>query len=176
MIINALRSFEAKYNITSFFRDLPALRDKTFTKKTIKHSFKNSGIWPVSFKKVKHKIKEYGKKSKKDTGLEFLEYGEEEVSSNSEVDDELDLVPDPQLEEEYQLPTLPPPALYTDCVFRFQELDSKIEAVLSSSPRRQYQSIRKSTDEFLMRGSLHELEVKNARAGQIATHKAKLNA
>jgi hypothetical protein len=36
--------------------------------------FQNSGIWPVSFKAVKKKLKKYGKKSKKNTGLAFLKY------------------------------------------------------------------------------------------------------
>jgi hypothetical protein len=83
--MNAIRSYEAEYNVQSFFRDLPALRAKTFTVRTIKHSFQNSAIWPVSFKAVKKKLKEYGKKSRKDTGLEIMEYGSE---SGSEGDKE----------------------------------------------------------------------------------------
>jgi hypothetical protein len=74
-IMNAIRSYEAEYNVQSFFRDLPKLREKTFTVCTIKHSFQNAGIWPVSFKAVKKKLKEYGKKKKRDTGLEHLEFG-----------------------------------------------------------------------------------------------------
>jgi hypothetical protein len=42
--------------------------------------FQNSGIWLVSFKAVKKKLKEYDKKSKKDTGLAFLKYGSESES------------------------------------------------------------------------------------------------
>jgi hypothetical protein len=38
----------------------------------IKHAFQNSVFWPVSFKAVKKKLKEYDKKSKKDTGLAFV--------------------------------------------------------------------------------------------------------
>jgi hypothetical protein len=95
-IMNAIYSFEAEYNIQSFFQDLPRLREKTFTKRTIKHSFKNAGIWPLSFQAVKKKLKEYGKKRKRDTGLEFLEYGSES-ESELETERELNLVPDPQL-------------------------------------------------------------------------------
>jgi hypothetical protein len=83
--MNAIRSYEAEYNIQSFFRDLPKLREKTFTVRTIKHSFQNAGIWPVSFKAVKKKLKEYGKKKKKDTGLEHLEFGSES-DSESEIE------------------------------------------------------------------------------------------
>ena len=60
----------------------------------------------MSFKAVKKKLKEYGKKKRRDTGLAFLEY-RSESGLESETKQELDLVPDPQLEEEYQLPHLP---------------------------------------------------------------------
>ena len=180
LIWNAIRSYKAEYNICLFFCDLPALREKTFTKRTIKHSFQKSGMWPVSFKQVKRKLKEYRKKNKKDTGLDFLEFSGELDSSDSD-DNKKDQsqdnpIADPQLEEEYYLPTLPPPLLYTDCVFQFQELDNKIEDILSSPTRHKYQVVYKTIDEFLMWGSLHEMEVKNARQGQINTHKAKLEA
>jgi hypothetical protein len=102
--MNAIRSFEPEYNVQSFLRDLPKIREKTFTMRTIKHSFQNAGVWPVSFKAVKKKLKEYGKKKKRDTGLAFLEYGSESESESeleSETERELDPVPDPQLKEEY---------------------------------------------------------------------------
>jgi hypothetical protein len=99
-IMNAIRSYEAEYNVQSFFRDLPALRTKTFTVRTIKHSFQNSGIWPVSFKAVKKKLKEYGKKSRKDTRLEILEYGSESGSEGDKEGEE-EPTPDPQLSTEY---------------------------------------------------------------------------
>jgi hypothetical protein len=173
-IMNAIRSYEAEYNVQSFFRDLPQLREKTFTKRTIKHSFQNAGIWPVSFRAVKKKLKEYGKKRKRDTGLEFLEYGS---ASDSDSETEPAPVPDPQLQEEYHLPSLPkPPSSYNECRLQLQELNDKITAVLSSPSRRKYETARDGTQEFLMRGSLHEMEVTQARAGQIATHKAKLSA
>jgi hypothetical protein len=113
-IINAIRSFEAEYCVQSFFRDLPKIREKTFTKRTIKHSFKNSGIWPLSWKAVKRKLKEYGKKKKRDTGLEFLEYGSDSSLSTLESE-QLEPQPDPQLEEEYQLPLLKPLSSYHEC-------------------------------------------------------------
>ena len=69
--MNAIRSHEAEYNVQSFFRGLPKIRERTFTTRTIKHSFQNAGMWPVSFKAVQKKLKEYEKK--KDAGLEFLD-------------------------------------------------------------------------------------------------------
>jgi hypothetical protein len=56
--------------------------------------FQNSGIWPVSFKAVKKKLKEYRKKSRKDTRLEILEYRSE---SGLEGDKEEEEKPTPDL-------------------------------------------------------------------------------
>jgi hypothetical protein len=53
-----------------FLPRLLTIREKTFTVPIIKHTFQNAGIWLVSFKAVKKKLKEYGRKSKKDTGLD----------------------------------------------------------------------------------------------------------
>ena len=177
-IMNAIRSFEAEYNIQSFFRDLPKIRAKTFTKRTIKHSFQNSGIWPISFKAVKKKLKEYGKKQKKDIGLDFLEYGSEsESESESEINSqELIPVPDPQLMEEYQLPKLKPPTSYDECRFQLQELDPKIQAGISSPTRAKYSITIQATNVFLMQGSLHEMEIAQAHTGAVETHKRKLQA
>jgi hypothetical protein len=174
-IMNAIRSFEPEYNVQSFLRDLPKIREKTFTVRTIKHSFQNAGVWPMSFKAVKKKLKEYGKKKKRDTGLDFLEYGSES-ESESETERELDPVPDPQLEEEYQLPQLKPPSSYDECRFQLQDLDPKITVAVSSPTRERYRITITATNTFLMRGSLHEMEIKQARAGQVETHKRKLEA
>jgi hypothetical protein len=98
--MNAIRSYEAEYLVSSF-RDLPSIRIKAFTVATIKHSFANSGIWPVSFKAVKRKLKEYGKKSRKDTGLDLLEFGSESESDSGNTRPERALIPEPVLIEEY---------------------------------------------------------------------------
>jgi len=45
-------------------------------------------MWPVSFKAVKRKLKEYGKKKRRDTGLNFLEYGSESLSGSVDSDNE----------------------------------------------------------------------------------------
>lgn len=135
-------------------------------------------MWPLSFTQVKCKIKEYGKKNKKDLGLDFLEFiGEpDSEDSDDQEDNQPDPIPDPALEEEYHLPPLPKPASYSDCVFQFKELDSKIKDVLSSPSRHKYQVVRKSTDEWLMRGSLAAQQVLNAANAQVELHKSKLNA
>jgi hypothetical protein len=76
--------YKAKYNIQSFFRDLPKIQAKTFTVRTIKHSFQNARIWPVSFTAVKKKLKEYGKKRTKENSLDVLEYSSESELENKE--------------------------------------------------------------------------------------------
>jgi hypothetical protein len=83
----------------------------------------------------------------------------------------------PELEQEYQLPQLPkPPSSYDECVLQLNEINDKILDALSSSPCKRYTVTITAMKDHLMRGSLHEMEIRQARAGQIATHKAKLNA
>ena len=83
--MNAICSYEAEYNVQCFFRNLSKIREKTFTVRTIKYAFQNVGIWPISFKAVQRKIKEYGKKRRRDTGLENLEFS---FKSNTDSDRE----------------------------------------------------------------------------------------
>jgi hypothetical protein len=57
-------------------------------------------MWPVSFKLVKRKIKEYRRKNKNNTGLDFLEFKGDPNSSDSEAENGLleeEPVLDPQL-------------------------------------------------------------------------------
>lgn len=119
---------------------------------------------------VKKKIKEYGKKNEKDTGLEFLEYSSESSSSDEENKGarEPSRVPDPQLNTEYQLPQFLFNS-YSDVNRDFRRLDDKVLPVLSSLTRIRYETVRDSTIAFLMRGSLHQMEVEQARRGQIET-------
>jgi hypothetical protein len=176
-LMNAIRSYEAEYLVSSFLRDLPTIREKTFTVPTIKHAFQNAGIWPVSFKAVKKKLKEYGRKSKKDTGLNLLEFGSEsESESEAEAEDEamVTLMPDLMLIEEYQLPRLDPASSYDECRRRNDELAPKILAAArewSSPSRAKAQQHLEDTNKWLMRGILGEMEVLHARAGQIEVQK-----
>jgi hypothetical protein len=174
--MNAIRSYEPEYNVQCFFRDLPGIREKTFTVRTIKHAFQNAGIWPVSFKAVRRKLKEYGKKRRKDTGLQFLEFGSES-ETESDTENARFTTPAPAPVYEYQLPTLPkPPSSYNECVLRLDNLNNKILDALSSSPRKEYSVTIKATKNHLMLGSLQELDAQNARKAQVERYKAKLNA
>lgn len=157
-VMNVIRSFEAEYCIQSFFRDLPKIREKTFIKRIIKHLFKNSGTWPLNWKAVKKKLKEYGKKKKQDTGLNILEYGSDLLSSNSESE-RSPPQPNSQLKEEYQLPQLKPPSSYHECHQQLQDLKPKILQAVSSPTRVRYEVTINTTNVFLMRGSLYEMEI-----------------
>ena len=163
-IMNAIRSFEPEYCIQSFFRDLPQIRSRTFKARTIKHAFADAGMWPLSFKAIQRKLKEYGKKKKRDTGLAFLEY-----SSDSEEEQANEIEP-------FQLPTLRTPQSYHECISANNELDDKIDFLLSSPSRAKYRINRQATDIFLSRGSLYEMEIECVRKGQVETHKRKLDA
>ena len=59
-------------------------------------------MWPLSFKQVRKKVKEYGKKGAKDTGLAFLEFSGDPDSSDSEAEtgDQIEeVIPEPKIEE-----------------------------------------------------------------------------
>ena len=170
--MNAIRLYKAKYLISSFFKDLLTIREKTFTVSTIKHAFQNSGIWPVSFKAVKRKLKEYRRKSKKDTGLHLLEYGSE---SESDIEDEAIAEPalDPKLTEEYQLPQLKPSS-YEECRRRNDELAPRILAAAESWSSPSCEKAHRNmedTNTWLMQGSLGEIEIMQARVAQVEIHK-----
>jgi len=79
----------------------------------IKHAFKDAGMWPISFKAVKVKLKEYGGKEK------------EEI----------------ELEPEYELPQLKPPSSYAECQEALRGLEGKIYNALSSPTRARYKSL-----------------------------------
>lgn len=174
--MNAIRCFEPEYNLGSFLRDLKKIRSNTFTPNTIKHSFVNSGMWPMSFKMVKRKLKEYGKKTKQDVGIDSLEYGE--VSESEDEGENADVEPttlegDPRLDvDEPLLPQLP--SSYAEVRGQLDVLDPKIQAGLSSPSRKRYIIAKQGADEFLMRASLDHAQIQAARKAQVVFHKKKL--
>ncbi|RPA89660.1 hypothetical protein L873DRAFT_1629841, partial [Choiromyces venosus 120613-1] len=54
---HALRSLDIEYTISSFFQDLDTIRKQTFQSHTIKNSFKNSSMFPVSYKNAIKKMR-----------------------------------------------------------------------------------------------------------------------
>ena len=100
---------------------------------------------------------------KKDTGLEYLEFG-----SDLEAEEEARL--EPELGE-YQLPSPKTLFSYAECQEALRLIDSKVQDALSSPSRARYKATIKSANTFLACRSLHEMEIAQAQAGQIATHK-----
>ena len=58
-IKESLAKFDVEYGIRSFFRDLPEIRAKTFQRDTIRHAWKDSGMWPISAEQCIKKLKVY---------------------------------------------------------------------------------------------------------------------
>jgi hypothetical protein len=51
-ILDALQSQDFDYSISSFFRDLPKIREQAFKPSTIQNAFLESGMWPLSCKQT----------------------------------------------------------------------------------------------------------------------------
>jgi hypothetical protein len=86
-----------------------------------------------------------------------LEFGSE---SELETDILEAPIPIPELEDEYQLPRLPkPPSSYNEYAFQLDDINDKIIDTLSSLPCRRYIITINIIKEYLIRGSLYELEI-----------------
>jgi hypothetical protein len=68
----ALENLDFDYTISSFLRDLPDIRSQTLKKTTIKHAFKEAGMWPVNAQKVLQKMSKYMKESTPEPALPAL--------------------------------------------------------------------------------------------------------
>ena len=58
-IQDATRRLDIEYTVTSFFRDLAGIREKTMKKGTIQGAFRKSGMWPINWQKALEKMKTY---------------------------------------------------------------------------------------------------------------------
>jgi hypothetical protein len=109
--------------------------------------------------------------------LENLEFGSDS-DTKAEAENLSISIPPPvyKLEAIYQLPTLPKPlSLYSEYVLYLDNLNNKILDTLSSSPYKEYIVIIKATKNYLILGSLQELDTQNTRKAQVNRYKAKLN-
>ena len=118
------------------------IRERTFKERTIQHTFRDLGIWPVSFKVVKVKIDKYRKKQMPKQILTDKGQGP----------------PD------YELPDLLPPSSYAECQAAIQSIQPKVQSLLSSPSRTRYLNIIQATYSYLACGSLHKIEIIQARA------------
>jgi hypothetical protein len=76
-INNALSQLDFVYDVTSFFRDLTWIQDKTFTTGLIRHAFRESGMVPLNAEQVKTNMRKYYKQTTEikalvdDLGVQF---------------------------------------------------------------------------------------------------------
>ena len=132
-IMTSLRSFDVEYSISSFFRDLVQIRKNTFKPRTIRHAFRDAGMWPVSFKIAQMAMRKFRKKK-----------------------DDKD-----RDEAEPLLPDLPRSIdSYYEAQIALTEFEKRVPPLLSSSPSRaRFRSTVKGVQTYLSRGSLHEMEM-----------------
>ena len=71
MIQKSIGSLSLEYGILHFMRDLHQIREKTFTKETIRHAFRDAGMYPPSVEKTVQLAKKYGIKETQKTTLEL---------------------------------------------------------------------------------------------------------
>ena len=63
-IRDSLAGLSTEYGIRSFLRDLPTIRENTFKKRTIRHAFKKSGMWPIDSKQCLKQLKTFNPPNK----------------------------------------------------------------------------------------------------------------
>jgi hypothetical protein len=134
-IHHALHSLDFEYTITSFFRDLSTIREKTMKPYTIRNSFRDSGMWPISCKTAVKKMRQYSKKKTPD--------------STNNVD---------------SLPSLQPTTYY-QCETGLQEWEEKMPIILSSPSRKKWQDWAHGTKVQLTKAQLqsHEIQMMQIR-------------
>ncbi len=64
-IRDALAGLDVEYGIRSFLRDLNGIREKTFRKRTIRHEFRDSGLYPIDAKQCLKQLKTFNPLKKK---------------------------------------------------------------------------------------------------------------
>ena len=135
-IHHALRNLDYEYTITSLFRDLSNIREQTFKEYTIKNAFRNSGMWPVSFKAAKKKMREYSNKNLK-----------RKLSEEGQLDDDAN-----------DLPILPQhlPRTYQECSKAFNEWEFRVPHEFSSPSRKRYKLAIAASKIHLGRASLQQ--------------------
>jgi hypothetical protein len=126
----ALDNLDFDYTIASFLRDLPEIRAKTFQKLTIRDAFRHASIWPPSFKIVEEKMAKYVKSS----------------TGPVRIAETLPL-PDPQI-----------PHTARQVERRLYKLKGKVEDLLSSPSRADFESFQRGTINLLDKGELVQFE------------------
>ena len=133
---NAIRDMDLNYNVVSFIRDLPHIREQTFKESTITHAFQNAGIWPISCDTAILKLRTYSKPKPKPTPRP--------------------ITPPPTLP--LRLLT-PKPSSFRDSEQGLQRWKSKLTVLLSSPSQKSYNNWVTGTEQVLASGQLQELDL-----------------
>lgn len=117
--MDTLRCYDFDYSITSFFRDLPRIREVAFKLTTIKHAFAELGIWPVNVQNALKKRVEYSGKRRR-----------AQIRAHEHTNHELDLPPPRR-----------PTTLYEYSTIIIELLDRNAIIQAPSSPTRYTESL-----------------------------------
>ena len=146
-IHQSMHSLDLEYNITSFFRDLKEIREKTMKSYTIKHVFQDSGMWPISYKIALRKMRQYS--TKRTTQAIPI--------SNDSI-------------ELFDLP----PTTYFQYESRLHEWEERVPDILSSPSARRFQSWAHATKVYLSKVQLQHHEYQLIQHQLIVQSKAKI--
>jgi hypothetical protein len=129
-IKDALASLDVEYRLRSFLRDLSSIREQTFKKRTIRHAFKKSGMYPPNSAECLKQLKTFNPpKEKKDKSTLPT----------------LPRTPTKPMEVEIQLTS---------------KWEQKLTAQCSSPSRPELESFIKGTKQVLSRSQLQEAELR----------------
>jgi hypothetical protein len=108
--------------------------------------------------------------------LENLEFGlfHESDQLDEEMNGPYSPILEPVLEQDIQLPILPPPSTYYECVIQLRALDKKADTTFSSPTRARYHIVVEAIEKYLGLADLDRMDLENIQKGQIEVHKAKL--
>jgi hypothetical protein len=151
-IVNALCSLEFDYFISSFFRDLISIRQDTFKYHTIVNSFKDSGMWPLSYKQGIKKVRLYKKNNKRT------------IDDVNEQEDDL------------ELPQLSPSRLVEiwDITAKVREFNDRDPTKFLDNSREVFKYTMKTVNIHLQKAHLITIEHGNLQAKLIADSKRKI--
>ena len=129
----AIRDMDLEYNLASFIRDLPYIREQTFKESTIIHAFQKAGIWPISCDIAIAKLRTYSqprpRQYNRPTTLPLR-------------------------------PITPKPSSFRDSEQGLQRWKSKLTGLLSSPSQKSYNSWATGTEEMLASGHLQQLDLR----------------
>jgi hypothetical protein len=152
-ISKAVRNLDFNYSLSKFFTDLTSIRQDTFKCHTIVNSFKDSGMWPPSYKQGIKKVRSYKKSN----------------SQKRTIDDVNE-------DDEPELPRLPPsqPAEIWNTAVKVREFADRDLTKFSDNSCEVFKYTMKSVDLQLQKAHLTTVEHSNLQAKLLADNKRRM--